>query len=245
VVPDLLFLRVPESKTLKNRLHIDLRPDDQQAEVRRLEALGREPPDPAQVAAAAVDDLVRSVAFQSMSSTGGPTKRWKSRSASAPTSRSTRRARRRCPSTSTSPGRRGGSCPGRTAARTARGSLGARADVAERPGEKARVEQVQDRVGDAADVLIDRHEVAAASRRRGSCRPRVAEAQEVPRRVDEGVHRVGLARRRAAADRAGRVRRKPASSAAATRRSAGTRRRRATAPAARSRAPRRCRRFGQ
>jgi len=40
VVPDLLFLRVPESKTLKNRLHLDLRPVDQQAEVARLEALG-------------------------------------------------------------------------------------------------------------------------------------------------------------------------------------------------------------
>jgi predicted enzyme related to lactoylglutathione lyase len=42
VAADLLFLRVPESKTLKNRLHIDLRPDDQQAEVERLEALGAE-----------------------------------------------------------------------------------------------------------------------------------------------------------------------------------------------------------
>jgi predicted enzyme related to lactoylglutathione lyase len=40
VSPDLLFLRVPESKTLKNRLHLDLRPDDQAAEVARLEALG-------------------------------------------------------------------------------------------------------------------------------------------------------------------------------------------------------------
>ena len=38
--PDLLFLRVPEDKTTKNRLHIDLRPDDQAAEVARLEALG-------------------------------------------------------------------------------------------------------------------------------------------------------------------------------------------------------------
>ena len=38
--PDLAFLRVPESKTVKNRLHIDLRPDDQAAEVERLEALG-------------------------------------------------------------------------------------------------------------------------------------------------------------------------------------------------------------
>ncbi len=40
VAPDLLFLRVPESKTVKNRLHIDLRPDDQAAEVARLEGLG-------------------------------------------------------------------------------------------------------------------------------------------------------------------------------------------------------------
>ena len=40
VVPDLLFLRVPEDKTVKNRLHLDLRPDDQAAEVERLEKLG-------------------------------------------------------------------------------------------------------------------------------------------------------------------------------------------------------------
>ena len=40
IVPDILFLRVPESKTAKNRLHLDLRPDDQAAEVARLEALG-------------------------------------------------------------------------------------------------------------------------------------------------------------------------------------------------------------
>jgi predicted enzyme related to lactoylglutathione lyase len=40
VAPDILFLRVPESKTVKNRLHIDLRPDDQDAEVARLEELG-------------------------------------------------------------------------------------------------------------------------------------------------------------------------------------------------------------
>jgi predicted enzyme related to lactoylglutathione lyase len=40
VAPDLLFLRVPEAKTLKNRLHLDLRPDDQDAEVARIEALG-------------------------------------------------------------------------------------------------------------------------------------------------------------------------------------------------------------
>ena len=40
VAPDLLFLRVPEPKAGKNRLHLDLRPDDQAAEVARLEALG-------------------------------------------------------------------------------------------------------------------------------------------------------------------------------------------------------------
>ncbi|HEV2374462.1 MAG TPA: VOC family protein [Streptosporangiaceae bacterium] len=40
VVPDLLFLRVPEAKAGKNRLHLDLRPKDQAAEVARLEGLG-------------------------------------------------------------------------------------------------------------------------------------------------------------------------------------------------------------
>ena len=40
VVPDLLFMRVPEEKAGKNRLHLDLRPDDQAAEVTRLEGLG-------------------------------------------------------------------------------------------------------------------------------------------------------------------------------------------------------------
>ena len=40
VAPDLLFLRVPEVKSGKNRLHLDLRPADQAAEVARLEGLG-------------------------------------------------------------------------------------------------------------------------------------------------------------------------------------------------------------
>jgi predicted enzyme related to lactoylglutathione lyase len=43
VAADLLFLRVPETKSVKNRLHLDLRPDDQEAEVARLEALGATP----------------------------------------------------------------------------------------------------------------------------------------------------------------------------------------------------------
>ena len=40
LLPDLLFLKVPEHKELKNRLHLDLRPEDQDAEVARLEDLG-------------------------------------------------------------------------------------------------------------------------------------------------------------------------------------------------------------
>ncbi len=40
VSPDILFLRVPEDKLTKNRLHLDLRPRDQAVEVARLEALG-------------------------------------------------------------------------------------------------------------------------------------------------------------------------------------------------------------
>ena len=38
--PDILFLKVPDSKVVKNRLHLDLRPDDQALEVERLEKLG-------------------------------------------------------------------------------------------------------------------------------------------------------------------------------------------------------------
>ncbi|TLM83094.1 VOC family protein [Pseudarthrobacter sp. NamE5] len=40
VAPDLLFLKVPERKEAKNRLHLDLRPADRDAEVARLESLG-------------------------------------------------------------------------------------------------------------------------------------------------------------------------------------------------------------
>jgi hypothetical protein len=38
--PELLFVRVPDAKSVKNRWHLDLRPDDQAAEVARAEALG-------------------------------------------------------------------------------------------------------------------------------------------------------------------------------------------------------------
>ena len=39
-LPGLLFVSVPESKTVKNRLHLDFRPDDQDLEVDRFLALG-------------------------------------------------------------------------------------------------------------------------------------------------------------------------------------------------------------
>lgn len=34
--PGLFFIAVPEAKEIKNRLHLDFRPDDQQAEVERF-----------------------------------------------------------------------------------------------------------------------------------------------------------------------------------------------------------------
>ena len=39
-LPGLLFGIGPDPKTVKNRLHIDLRPDDQEAEVERLVNMG-------------------------------------------------------------------------------------------------------------------------------------------------------------------------------------------------------------
>jgi predicted enzyme related to lactoylglutathione lyase len=44
-LPGLLFVRVPEVKTIKNRLHLDFRPDDRDAEVERLLSLGATPAD--------------------------------------------------------------------------------------------------------------------------------------------------------------------------------------------------------
>ena len=44
-LPGLLFVSVDEPKTAKNRLHLDLRPDDRAAEVERLVALGATPAD--------------------------------------------------------------------------------------------------------------------------------------------------------------------------------------------------------
>ncbi|MFC6064522.1 VOC family protein [Streptomyces ochraceiscleroticus] len=39
-LPGIVFLPVPEAKAGKNRLHLDLTPDDQEAEVARILALG-------------------------------------------------------------------------------------------------------------------------------------------------------------------------------------------------------------
>ena len=39
-MPGLIFVRVPETKTVKNRLHLDFRPENQNAEVERFLALG-------------------------------------------------------------------------------------------------------------------------------------------------------------------------------------------------------------
>jgi predicted enzyme related to lactoylglutathione lyase len=44
-MPGLLFDAVPDSKNGKNRLHLDLRPDDQEAEVERLVDMGARPVD--------------------------------------------------------------------------------------------------------------------------------------------------------------------------------------------------------
>jgi Glyoxalase-like domain len=38
--PNWIFLGVPESKVVKNRIHFDFRPDDQQSEVARVIGLG-------------------------------------------------------------------------------------------------------------------------------------------------------------------------------------------------------------
>ncbi len=39
-IPDILFLKTPHVRLGKNRLHLDLRPSDQLAEVSRIESLG-------------------------------------------------------------------------------------------------------------------------------------------------------------------------------------------------------------
>jgi predicted enzyme related to lactoylglutathione lyase len=45
VAPDIVFVKVPDEKVVKNRLHFDLRPADQAAEVERIVGLGASPVD--------------------------------------------------------------------------------------------------------------------------------------------------------------------------------------------------------
>ena len=76
------------------------------------------------------------------------------------------------------------------------------AEVAHHLGPEARVQQVQHRVLDPADVLVHRHPVVVAAVDHRGRSVRRAVAHVVPGRVDERVHRVGLAPRRPAALRA-------------------------------------------
>ena len=63
---------------------------------------------------------------------------------------------------------------------------------------------MQDRVFDAADILVYRHPVARSlAIERSPIVVRRGKAQEVPRGVDKGIHRVGFAPGRAAAAGAG------------------------------------------
>ena len=69
-------------------------------------------------------------------------------------------------------------------------------------GIEARIEQVQHRVLDAADVLIDRKPRLDLVGRQRLVGARGAEAREVPGGIHEGVHRVGVALRGGTAARA-------------------------------------------
>ena len=72
--------------------------------------------------------------------------------------------------------------------------------------EEARVQQMQNRVLDAADILINRQPLLhRLQRRRVSFVERIGEPGKIPGGIDEGVHRVGFAARRTAAFRTGDV----------------------------------------
>ncbi len=144
---------------------------------------------------------------QSTSSAGGPTKRWKRRRASAPTVVRIARGRDEVPLRlrhllPVHPDHPLGEQPREGLAEPLRRE----AEVGEGLRVEACVEEMEDGVLDAADVLVDRHPVPHEPGVEGAVgRPGVAESEEVPRRVDEGVHRVGLAGGRSPADRAGGV----------------------------------------
>ena len=78
------------------------------------------------------------------------------------------------------------------------------AQVAQRLGKEAAVEQVQNGVLDAADVVIDGHPTVGSLAGEGQLGVvRVGIAQVIPAGAGEGVHGIGLALGRATADRAG------------------------------------------
>ena len=78
------------------------------------------------------------------------------------------------------------------------------AAAAHRPREEARIEQMQNRMFDAADILVDRQPMIGDRRRgRRGLVARIGEAREIPGRIDERIHRIGLAPRRPAALRTG------------------------------------------
>src|SRR3546814_9022821 len=77
------------------------------------------------------------------------------------------------------------------------------ADTLKRARPEARVEQVEDRMFDAADILVDGQPARDHCGVERLVRRGAGEAEEIPARIDEGVERVGLAHRRAAARRAG------------------------------------------
>ena len=144
---------------------------------------------------------------QSTSSPGGPTNRWARRRASAPSVSKISSGATRLPFDFDIfvPPRR--IMPWvNSRANGSRRSVGRHAEVGQRLGVEAGVHQVEDGVLDTADVLVDRHPLGdGLVVERRVLVPRVAEPQEVPGRVDEGVHGVGLADRRTAAHRARRV----------------------------------------
>ena len=85
------------------------------------------------------------------------------------------------------------------------GAFGQVARLDHRAGEEAGIEQVQDRMLDAADILVDIHPVIDLCRVRWRFGPGRGEAGVVPTGIHEGVHRVRLALGHLPARRAGHV----------------------------------------
>ena len=74
------------------------------------------------------------------------------------------------------------------------------AQVAHDFGPEPRVQQVQDGVLDATNVLVHRHPVIGTFCHHGLVIFRIAIAHEIPRRIDKRIHSVGLAPRRNSAN---------------------------------------------